>query len=314
MKPLLRALVALSMLAAIGPVPSALAQENGVLTTEREKIGYMVGMDVGRSIAPAAPDLDRAAFERAVRNAFSGGQPLLTEEEAKAVAPALMQRIALRNGQPVPGLAPGVEPPAVPKDKVGFLVGADAGRSLAPIRDELDVRVFMQGVADVLDGRKLQLTDQEADALRQSFSARVRTKLQAEAAAAGRKNASEGAAFLARNKATKGVFTTPSGLQYMVLRQGAGPRPRPDANVRVHYHGTLLDGTVFDSSYDRGQPAEFGLDKVIAGWTEGLGLMPVGAKYRFWVPSELAYGDRAGMGPIGPNSTLVFDVELLQIL
>src|SRR3546814_4755870 len=121
-------------------------------------------------------------------------------------------------------------------------------------------------------------------------------------------------AFLEKNRAQKGVFTTPSGLQYMVLRQGNGPRPRATDTVRVNYHGTLLDGTVFDSSYERGQPVEFGLDQVIPGWTEGLGLMPVGAKYRFWIPAHLGYGEKGTQGgPIGPNAPTVFDVELLDI-
>ena len=128
------------------------------------------------------------------------------------------------------------------------------------------------------------------------------------------KNAEDGAAFLAKNKGQKGVIATASGLEYMVLRQGTGQRPRPTARVRVNYHATLLDGTVFDSSYDRGQAAEFGLGQVIAGWTEGVALMPVGAKYRFWIPASLAYGERGSPPTIGPNATLVFDVELLDVL
>jgi FKBP-type peptidyl-prolyl cis-trans isomerase FkpA len=138
--------------------------------------------------------------------------------------------------------------------------------------------------------------------------------MQAKATAASGKNQTEGAEFLAKNKAVKGVFSTPSGLQYMVLRQGAGVRPKTTDRVRVNYQGALLNGTVFDSSYDRGQPTEFALNQVITGWTEGLSLMPVGAKYRFWIPGELAYGAKGTPdGTIGPNSTLVFDVELLAI-
>jgi len=109
------------------------------------------------------------------------------------------------------------------------------------------------------------------------------------------------------------VLTTPSGLQYMVLREGSGPRPMASDTVRVNYEGKLLDGTVFDSSYERGEPAEFPLNRVIAGWTEGLSLMPVGAKYRFWIPSDLAYGASGSPPKIGPNATLTFDVELLGI-
>jgi FKBP-type peptidyl-prolyl cis-trans isomerase FkpA len=314
MKSLLRGFAALLLLGVLSPTAGALAQDRATLASERDKVSYMVGMDVAGSIAPAGPDMDLAAFERAVRNAFDGGKPLLTEAEAQTIGPALMQRIALRRGQPVPGVAPGTEPPPVAKDKVGLLVGADVGRSLAPISDEIELPLFLRGLRDVLQGREPMLAEAEANALRQAFSARVQARMQAQAAEAGKKNVAEGAAFLAKNKASKGVFTTPSGLQYMVLRQGAGQRPRPDARVRVHYQGTLLDGTVFDSSYARGQPAEFGLNEVIAGWTEGVAMMPVGAKYRFWIPSDLAYGDKGSPGGIGPNSTLVFDVELLGIL
>lgn len=291
------------------------AQEKTSLASERDKASYMVGMDVARSIEPVKDDIDLPAFERAVRNAFDGGKPLLAEAEAKAVGQALMQRVAARRGQTPPGQAPGSQPSAPAKDKVGLLVGADVGRSLAPVKDEIDFAVFMQALRTTLVGGDALLSEADANAVRSAFSQRVQGKLQAQAAAQGEKNRSEGAAFLAGNKAVKGVFTTPSGLQYMVLRQGAGQRPKSGDNVRVNYRGTLLDGTVFDDSYERGQPAEFPLGGVIAGWQEGLGLMPVGAKYRFWIPGELGYGAKGTPGgPIGPNAVLVFDVELLGVL
>lgn len=311
MKSMLRGLVALMTTAAVLFGTAASAQDKTVLTTEREKASYMVGTDIGRSIAPVGPDLDMAAFEKAIRNAFAGGKPLLTPDEARTTGQGLMARIGARNGQ-----APaGGKLPEVGKDKVGLLVGTDVGRSLAPIRDELDFAVFLQGVRTTMANGKPLLTDEELAAVRQSFSQKVQAQMQARAAAAADGNKAEGAAFLAKNKGEKGVFSTPSGLQYRVLRQGAGPRPRATDRVRVNYHGTLLDGTVFDSSYDRGQPAEFALNQVIAGWTEGLTMMPVGAKYRFWIPGDLAYGAKGTPdGSIGPNSTLVFDVELLAIL
>jgi FKBP-type peptidyl-prolyl cis-trans isomerase FkpA len=165
----------------------------------------------------------------------------------------------------------------------------------------------------VLKGGKPLLSDEEANAVRAAFTQRMQAKMQAQAAQLGGKNQAEGDAFLATNKAVKGVHVTPSGLQYMVLRLGAGPQPMPTDRVRVNYRGTLLDGTEFDSSYKSGQPAEFALNEVVPGWTEGVGLMPVGSKYRFWIPSNLGYGAK-GMGPIGPNATLVFDVELMAIL
>jgi len=310
MKPLMRGLVALFTTAAVLFGAAASAQDKTVLTTERDKASYMVGTDIGRSIAPVGPDLDLAAFEKAIRNAFAGGKPLLTPEEAKATGQALMARIGARNGQP----SADANLPAVDKEKVGLLVGTDVGRALTPIKDELDFPVFLQAVRTVLANGKPMLSEEEITTVRQAFSQKVQTRMQAKATAAAGKNQTEGAEFLAKNKAVKGVFSTPSGLQYMVLRQGAGVRPKTTDRVRVNYQGALLNGTVFDSSYDRGQPTEFALNQVIPGWTEGLSLMPVGAKYRFWIPGDLAYGAKGTPdGSIGPNSTLVFDVELLAI-
>ncbi|MEJ7746714.1 MAG: FKBP-type peptidyl-prolyl cis-trans isomerase [Luteimonas sp.] len=301
---------------------AALAQgkpAQDALTSERDRNSYMVGMDVGRSIAPVGPDMEPAMFERAVRNAFAGGKPLLTDAEAQALGQVLMQRVQARTavaGAGTPGAAKSSAAlPPIAKDKVGLLVGSDVGRSLAPIKDEIDVAVFMRGLRVMLEKGKPLLAETEANALRAAFTTRINARMQAKAAAAAGDNKTAGAAFMSKNKSVKGVFSTPSGLQYMVLRQGAGLRPRPTDRVRVNYHGTLLDGTVFDSSYDRGQPAEFALNQVIAGWTEGVSMMPVGAKYRFWIPGELAYGERGGPGgSIGPNQTLVFDVELMGIL
>ena len=315
MKVWMRGAAVLAALAALGLPAAANAQAAGALDGEREQVSYMVGMDVARSIEAVKDDMDLPAFERAVRNAFDGGKPLLQEAEARTVGQALMQRVAARRGQPIPGQAPGTQGAAPDKAKVGHLVGADVGRSLSPVKDEIEFAVFMQALRTTLGGGKPALDESQANAIRSAFSQRVQARLQADAAARGEKNQTEGATFLAKNKSVKGVFTTPSGLQYMVLRQGAGERPTRDDNVRVNYRGTLLDGAVFDSSYDRGQPAEFPLDGVIAGWQEGLALMPVGAKYRFWIPGELGYGAQGTPdGSIGPNAVLVFDVELMSIL
>jgi FKBP-type peptidyl-prolyl cis-trans isomerase FkpA len=287
---------------------------NTAPASERDKVSYMIGADVGRSIAPVGPDLDIAAFERAVKNAFSGGKPLLTDEQSQSVGRALMQRIGERSGKTLPGAAPGTKAPAVDKAQVGFLVGTDVGRSLSPIQGELNMPVFLQAMKTLVAGEKPLLADAEMDQIREAFSKRMQAQEQTRVADLTRKNAAEGAAFLTKNKQAKGVISTASGLQYMVLRQGNGKRPRSTERVRVNYRGTLLDGTEFDSSYSRGQPAEFALDQVIAGWTEGVALMPVGAKYRFWIPSAIGYGERGSPPSIGPNATLVFDVELLDVL
>lgn len=290
--------------------PATAAKDKTVLTTETKKASYMVGFDVARSIAPVGPDLDVAAFERAIQNAFDGGKPLLTEAEAKPVAEALMKRIASRTGQPP---ADG-KLPEVAKDKVGYLVGSDVGRSLVAIKDELDLPVLMQALRTTLAKGTPLLAEAELNTVRQAFSQKMQARMQAKAAVVSEGNRAEGATFLSGNKSVKGVFSTGSGLQYMVLRQGAGARPRATDTVRVNYHGTTLDGKVFDSSYERGQPAEFALNQVIAGWTEGVAMMPVGGKFRFWIPSALAYGPKGAGGMIGPNATLIFDVELLDIL
>jgi len=291
----------------IGLFTAGLAHAQAVPSTERDKVGYMIGMDVAKSVAPALPDMDMAAFQRAVDNALTGGKPLLDDAASKQVGQALMTSINARKGGTKPATA-------IDRSKVGLLVGSDIGRSLAPIKREFDMPMFLAGFKAATDpAAKPAMTEAEANAVRSAFSARLTADQQARRVAQMQVNLKAGEDFLARNKTVKGVFTTPSGLQYMVLRQGNGPRARPGQKVRVNYEGKLLDGSVFDSSYARGQPAEFNLNQVIPGWTEGVGLMPVGGKYRFWIPAALAYGEK-GMGDeIPPNSALTFDVELLAI-
>jgi FKBP-type peptidyl-prolyl cis-trans isomerase FkpA len=307
MKGFVRGVAALVlMVAALG----AQAQEKKVLNTDRDKVSYMIGMDVGSSLSPIGSQIDMAAFERAVRNAFEGGKPLIDDATAKKTHQALMARLSSQNGQP-PGSVSKL--PEVSKTDVALLVGADVGRSLKPVKDEIDLPTMMQAVRTTFAKGTLLLTDEEARAIGAAFGERQQARLREETAAAAEKNKTDGAAFLAKNRTQKGVFTTASGLQYMVLRQGAGLRPKPTDKVRVNYEGKLLDGKVFDSSYERGQPAEFSLTQVIAGWSEGVSLMPVGGKYRFWVPADIAYGEQ-GPPDIGPNATLQFDVELLDIV
>jgi FKBP-type peptidyl-prolyl cis-trans isomerase FkpA len=199
------------------------------------------------------------------------------------------------------------------KQSNSYMIGMDVAKSLEAIKDEIDVTSMTQAMQAVFNGKPTKLTPAQAEQIRASFSQKMQTKMAAKAAEAGEKNLREGQAFLVANKAKPGVRSTASGLQYQVIRQGAGPLPQTTDKVRVNYKGTLLDGTTFDSSYDRGEAAEFALNQVIPGWTEGVALMPVGSKYKLWIPSNLAYGPN-GQPPIGANATLVFEVELLDIV
>ncbi len=197
--------------------------------------------------------------------------------------------------------------------KLSYAIGMDIGNSLKSLNTDLDRKVLVAAINDRLDGKALKLSDADAGKVKQTFF-QAQAKKRAEAMkAAGEKNKVDGAKFLVENGKKKGVTTTKSGLQYEELKAGSGAKPKATDKVTVNYRGTLIDGTEFDSSYKRGQPVTFPLNGVIKGWTEGVQLMSVGSKYRFALPADLAYGER-GAGPkIGPNSVLVFEVELLGI-
>ena len=197
--------------------------------------------------------------------------------------------------------------------KLSYAIGMDVGQSLAHAGAKIDLDAFNAGVAAMVKGEKPKLSAKEAAAAKQAFFAKQREKAMNERKELGMKNKREGEKFLAENAKKAGVKTTASGLQYMVLKMGDGPRPKATDRVKVNYEGRLIDGTVFDSSYKRGQPVTFPLNRVIRGWTEGLQLMPVGSKFRLFLSPELAYGERGAGSAIGPNATLIFDVELLGI-
>jgi FKBP-type peptidyl-prolyl cis-trans isomerase FkpA len=200
------------------------------------------------------------------------------------------------------------------KEKVSYMVGMDLSNGLAQIKDEIDPAIVAQALQDALKGNKTLLTQEEALAVRQTFVQKMQSAQAEKQKAAADTNKAEGEKFLAANKSKPGVKTTASGLQYQVIKEGTGKKPTANDQVKVHYLGTLIDGTKFDSSYDRGQPAQFALNGVIPGWTEALQLMTVGSKYKLFIPSNLAYGEKGTPGPIGPNATLVFEVELMEIL
>lgn len=199
------------------------------------------------------------------------------------------------------------------KDKVSYAIGLNIGKSLRKDSVDVDPAIFARGVKDAVTGAKALLTDDELKATLTTLQGELQARQMEEMKKAGDINQKAGEAFLAQNKTKEGVVTLPSGLQYKILTPGNGPKPTASDSVTCNYRGTLLDGTEFDSSYKRGQPATFPVSGVIKGWTEAVQLMPVGSKWQLFIPASLAYGDRGAGNEIGPNSTLIFEVELLSI-
>jgi FKBP-type peptidyl-prolyl cis-trans isomerase FklB len=198
------------------------------------------------------------------------------------------------------------------RQKASYAIGMDIGANFKRQDLDVDAKALAAGLADTLAG-KTQLTEAESKQVLQEFRTQMMAKMEARQKTEGEKNAREGEAFLAGNAKKEGVKTTASGLQYKVIKSGTGKTPKATDTVKVHYHGTLVDGSVFDSSVQRGEPATFPVDQVIPGWTEVLQLMKEGDKWQVYIPGKLAYGERSPSPKIGPNSTLVFDVELLSI-
>lgn len=199
-------------------------------------------------------------------------------------------------------------------DKVSYALGLGIGRQLSQMgAGELNIDDFAQAIKDVIAGEKLKVSDSEAQTIVQDFFKKQEEKQRAAAAEAGKAAREAGEKYLAENAKKEGVVTLPSGLQYKVLTEGSGKKPKATDKVKCHYEGMLIDGTLFDSSIQRGEPATFPLNGVIAGWTEGLQLMKEGAKYRFFIPFNLAYGTRGAGQDIPPYATLIFDVELIEV-
>lgn len=200
-------------------------------------------------------------------------------------------------------------------DKLSYALGIGIGSQLAGMGAKgLNIDDFAQAVKDVISGTPLKVDNAEAQSLVQAFFQEQEEKQRAAAAEAGKVAKAAGESFLAENAKKEGIVVLPSGLQYQVLKEGNGKKPSATDQVKCHYEGTLIDGTIFDSSYQRNEPATFGLNQVIAGWTEGVQLMSEGAKYRFFIPYNLAYGERGAGAQIPPFAALVFDVELLKVL
>lgn len=200
-------------------------------------------------------------------------------------------------------------------DKVSYALGLGIGQQLSQMgASELNIDDFAQAIKDVIAGAELKVQHREAQQIVQEYFAKQEKKINAQRAEQGKAQKEAGEKYLAENAKREGVVTTGSGLQYKVLTEGKGKQPTAKDTVKCHYEGFLIDGTVFDSSVQRGEPATFALQQVIAGWTEGVQLMKEGAKYRFFIPYRLAYGEGGAGAAIPPYATLIFDVELIQVM
>ncbi len=199
------------------------------------------------------------------------------------------------------------------KQKVSYSIGLSLGNNFKQQGLDIDTNTLLKGVEDALKGANPLLTQEQIREVMTNLQKNMMAKKQQADAEASGKNKTAGEMFLAENKKKKGVVTLPSGLQYEIIRKGTGATPKATDTVVTNYEGTLIDGKVFDSSYKRGKPATFPVNGVIKGWTEALQLMKTGAKWKLYIPSELAYGSRSAGPVIGPNSTLIFDIELLEI-
>jgi FKBP-type peptidyl-prolyl cis-trans isomerase FklB len=217
---------------------------------------------------------------------------------------------------PKPRTATGTRTPLTlktEKDKVSYAIGVNIGKSMRKDTVDIDPAIFSRGMKDALAGSKLLLTDDEMKAALTKLQSDLRAKQEEAMQKAGEINKKTGQDFLAQNKTKEGIVALPDGLQYKILKEGTGPKPTATDTVVCNYRGTLIDGTEFDSSYKRGQPATFPVSGVIKGWTEAVQLMPVGSKWQVFLPADLAYGNRGAGQDIGPNATLIFEVELLSI-
>ena len=230
--------------------------------------------------------------------------PAIAQDAAPAAAPAAPATLTL----------PAIDGLKTDNEKISYMIGLQMANSLQQVKDYVDPATLAKAVQAGLSGQGRLMNDEQAQAVGMAFGQFMQQKEMARIAEEGAKNLAAGEKFLAENKGKPGVRTTESGLQYQVVRAGAGAKPTAADTVKVHYRGTLLDGKEFDSSYARNEPATFPLAGVIPGWTEGVQLMPVGAKYVFWIPAALAYGPNGAGQDIPPNATLKFEVELLEIV
>lgn len=277
------------------------------LDTEMDSISYSVGRFFTGQFQDLGIDVNAQQLGQGLDDA-ANDVATISEEAGMAMMQTFQQTLMMRQGAPFTE----DDPATFSVDSISYVIGADFARNMKEFDVALNSSAFFQGAKDQLADAESMVGDQE-DAMMQKLTETITKQQEAGAAVAAEAIIAEGAAFIAEKAAEEGVMSTPTGLHYKVITEGTGKMPAATDRVLVHYHGTLIDGTVFDSSVDRGEPIEFGLNEVIAGWTEGVQLMKEGAKYQFYIPYDLAYGLRGSPPVIPGGATLIFDVELLEV-
>lgn len=277
------------------------------LETEMDSISYSVGRFFTGQFQDLGIDVNAQQLGQGLQD-VANDAATISEEEGMAMMQTFQQTLMMRQGAPFTE----DDPATFSIDSISYVIGADFARNMKEFDVSLNSSAFFQGAKDQIADAESMVGDQE-DALMQILTTKITKKQEADAAVAAESIIAEGAAFITEKAAEEGVMSTPSGLHYKVIKEGTGASPAATDRVLVHYHGTLIDGTVFDSSVDRGEPIEFGLNEVIPGWTEGVQLMKEGAKYQFYIPYDLAYGLRGSPPVIPGGATLIFDVELLEV-
>jgi FKBP-type peptidyl-prolyl cis-trans isomerase len=287
--------------------------------------GIALTLARAHGFAVAARQCDNTWMKKSFTTAigiWAAGMMLLANAWGQQAAPANTQQTPTTKAQPASSATTQQTPAErsqqvvvlnTQKDKISYAVGINVGTNLHKQSVEVDPAILLQGLKDGLAGNKPLLTEEEARTLLMQLQEDMRKQQAEKAQQMGAANKTEGEIFLAANKTKEGVITLPSGLQYKILKAGTGPKPSASDSVVCNYRGTLINGTEFDSSYKRGQPATFPVSGVIKGWTEALQLMPVGSKWQLFIPAQLAYGERGAGADIGPNATLIFEIDLLSI-
>ena len=306
MEKIIYVLAALFLLAACGGEAgnSSATRGSSTMSSQIDSISYAVGADLTKQLKGFGMDINAALLTKGCNDLY---QETSDHVAATAIIRAFSKELNPRRGKPFTK----EDPSSVNADSLSYALGIDYCKRFKEVDMEMNTTLFGLGISEASSDQP-KLTEEQVKVQIQSLNVVMQAKAQEKKKAEGGKNLAEGQAFLETNGKKEGIKTTPSGLQYKVLQAGKGAKPVASNKVTVHYEGKLLDGTIFDSSIKRGEPIEFGLTAVIKGWTEGLQLMNPGAKFQFYIPADLAYGERGSPPNIGSNAALIFDIELIS--